>query len=168
MEEMLDFYTKVLGFDITDRGDFPHPEVEGSEIVFLSQVDTDHHQIAFVDGLRDENPPNSVHHFAFRVASLDDVKQMSERVTSDGRTEGTLPITHGNAWSVYFSDPEGNGIEVFTDSPWHIEQPQAAMWDIEKNNDEIQEQTRQDFESNPQYGPIEDYYNKRGAELKDR
>ena len=42
------------------------------------------------------------------------------------------------------------------------------MWDIEKNNDEIQEQTRQDFESNPQYGPIEDYYNKRGAELKDR
>ena len=84
MEEMLDFYTKVLGFDITDRGDFPHPEVEGSEIVFLSQVDTDHHQIAFVDGLRDENPPNSVHHFAFRVASLDDVKQMSERVTSDG------------------------------------------------------------------------------------
>ncbi len=79
-----------------------------------------------------------------------------------------MPITHGNAWSIYFSDPEGNGIEIFTDSPWHIEQPQASMWDMEKNNDAILEQTRQDFESNPQYGPIEDYYNKRGAELKDK
>ncbi len=168
MNEMVDFYTKVLGFDVTDRGQFPAPGAEDSEIVFLSQVDTDHHQFAFVDRLRDENPPNSVHHFAFRVNSLDDVKAMDARLAEDGRVESRLPLTHGNAWSIYFNDPEGNGIEIFCDSPWHVQQPQGMAWDRDKTNDEVLEQTQRDFESNPAFGPIADYYRKRATELKDR
>ncbi len=168
MNEMVDFYTKVLGFDVTDRGQFPAPGAEDSEIVFLSQVDTDHHQFAFVDRLRDENPPNSVHHFAFRVNSLDDVKAMDARLAEDGRVKNRLPITHGNAWSIYFEDPEGNGIEIFCDSPWHVQQPQATAWDRDKSNDEILDETRLAFESNPAFGAIEDFYRARARELKDR
>jgi catechol 2,3-dioxygenase len=166
MDTMLDFYTKVLGFQITDRGPFPGPG--SSEIVFMSQVDTDHHQMAFVDGLRDDNPPNSVHHFAFRVDSLDDVKRMNAKLAEDGRVKDRLPLTHGNAWSIYFADPEGNGIEVFCDSPWHVQQPQAALWDIDKSNDEILEETRRAYESDPAFGPIEDFYRERAKQLKDR
>lgn len=166
MDEMLDFYTNVLGFQITDRGSFPGPNE--SEIVFMSQVDTDHHQLAFVDGKRDENSPNSVHHFAFRVDSLDDVKRMDARLAEDGRVENRLPLTHGNAWSIYFSDPEGNGIEIFCDTPWHVRQPQGAVWDREKTNDEILGETRRSFESKPAFGPIEDFYRARTKELKDR
>ena len=44
MENMLDFYTNVLGFQITDRGAIAGKG--SSEIVFMSQVDTDHHQMA--------------------------------------------------------------------------------------------------------------------------
>ena len=166
VDEMLDFYTKVLGFQITDRGAFPGPGE--SEIVFLSQVDTDHHQLAFVGGQRDENAPNSVHHFAFRVDSLDDVKRLDARLAEDGRVEKRLPLTHGNAWSIYFSDPEGNGIEVFCDTPWHVQQPQGSVWDREKSNEEILDETRQKFESLPAFGPIEDFYRARASELKDR
>ncbi|MCP3985504.1 MAG: hypothetical protein GY723_14030 [bacterium] len=168
MNEMVDFYTKVLGFDVTDRGQFPAPGAEDSEIVFLSQVDTDHHQFAFVDRLRDENPPNSVHHFAFRVNSLDDVKIMDARLAEDGRVESRLPLTHGNAWSIYFNDPEGNGIEIFCDSPWHVQQPQGTIWDKDMPNDQILDETRKGFESNPAFGPIEGYYQTRTKELKDR
>ena len=32
-------------------------------------------------------------------------------------------MNHGNAWSVYFRDPEGNRIEIFCDTEWYIEQP---------------------------------------------
>jgi catechol 2,3-dioxygenase-like lactoylglutathione lyase family enzyme len=168
MEEMLDFYTKVLGFQITDRGPFPAPAAGDSEIVFLSQVDTDHHQLAFLDGKRDENPPNSVDHFAFRVDSLDDVKCMDKRLAEDGRVKNRLPLTHGNAWSIYFADPEGNAIEIFCDSPWHVQQPQGTLWDRDKPNEEILEETRRVFESNPEFGPIEDFYRTRAKELKDR
>ncbi len=168
MDEMIDFYTKVLGFQVTDRGPFPAPDAAGSEIAFLSQVDTDHHQIAFVDNRKDESPPNSVDHFAFRVDSLDDVKRMDEVLAEDGRVPNRLPLTHGNAWSIYFADPEGNGIEVFCDSPWHVQQPQATVWDREKSNDEIFETTRGDFQSNPEFGPINDFYRARAKDLKDR
>lgn len=168
MEAMIDFYTNVLGFEITDRGQFPAQDGDGSEIVFLSQVDTDHHQLAFVNKKRDENPPNSVDHFAFRVDSLDDVKRMDKRLAEDGRVENRLPLTHGNTWSIYFADPEGNGIEIFCDSPWHVQQPQATIWHRDKSNDEIFEETRRGFESNPEFGSIEDFYRKRAEELKDR
>ncbi len=168
MDEMLDFYTKVLGFQITDRGPFPGPNAGDSEIVFMSQVDTDHHQFAFVDGIRDENPPNSVHHFAFRVDSLDDVKQMDARLEKDGRVKNRLPLTHGNAWSIYFADPEGNGIEIFCDTPWHVRQPQGKPWDRDKSNDEILDETRRDFEDDPAFGPIEDFYQTRAKELNEK
>ena len=131
----------------------------------MSQVAGDHHQIAFLNAGRDENPPNSVNHFAFRVASLDDVKEMKVRLDEDGRTENILPLTHGNTWSIYFADPEGNGIEIFCDSPWHVSQPQGKSWDVEKSNEEIESETRRAFENEAGFSPIGDYYESRRKAL---
>jgi catechol 2,3-dioxygenase len=152
MENMLGFYTGVLGFRITDRG--PLGEEGGPQIVFMSQVDSDHHQIAFLDVRKDQDPPNSVNHFAFRVENLDDVKQMNAQLKEDGRASNLNPLTHGNAWSIYFSDPEGNGIEVFCDTPWHVQQPQARPWDIDQPNDAVVESTRVMFEQVAGFAPI--------------
>ena len=124
---MLGFYTGVLGFRITDRG--PLGEEGGPEIVFMSQVETDHHQLAFLPIRKGDEPSNSLDHMAFRVDSLADVRTMGETLKADGRATGLAPVTHGNAWSYYFKDPEGNGIEVFCDTPWHVAQPQAKAWD---------------------------------------
>ena len=41
---MLDFYTRVLGFEITDRG----PSEQGPDIIFLSQNPEEHHQLAML------------------------------------------------------------------------------------------------------------------------
>lgn len=155
MDNMLDFYTNVLGFRISDRGPLGK---RGEEIVFMTQVDTDHHQIAFLGVRKDDKPSNSVHHFAFRVERLDDVKAMNEKLVADGRATHINPLTHGNAWSVYFSDPEGNGIEVFCDTPWHVQQPHARPWQIEAPNDEVVAETRAAFEHEPGFGPIEAFY----------
>ena len=156
IDSMIDFYTKILGFRISDRG--PLAGDGSPEIVFMSQVPTDHHQLAFVGAGRDDNPPNSVNHFAFRVESLDDVKEMKARLDDDGRAQNIRPLTHGNAWSVYFTDPEGNGIEVFCDSPWHVAQPQVGTWNSDASNEEIEAQTRRDFEKEPQFGSIDAFY----------
>src|SRR3954469_1783608 len=165
MDAMLDFYTGLLGFEITDRGPLGRP---GSpEIVFLSQVDTDHHQLAFMSNRSDDRPPNSVDHFAFRVDSLADVKEMIGRLEADERATRLRPVTHGNAWSIYFRDPEGNGIEVFCDSPWHVQQPVADAWDPAKDLDVVIDETRNAYASNAQFGPIEDFYAARRAHLAD-
>lgn len=166
LDAMLAFYTEVLGFEITDRGPLGRP---GSpEIVFLSQVDTDHHQLAFVPTRSGDEPPNSVDHFAFRVDSLEDVQEMIGRLQGDERATKLRPVTHGNAWSIYFRDPEGNGIEVFCDSPWHVTQPKADAWDPGRPLDEVVATTRAAYEADPGFGPIDDFYAARRQHLAER
>ena len=166
MEPMLDFYTKVLGFEITDRG--PVGPEDGPEIVFMSQVPSDHHQLAFLSVRKDNDPPNSVNHFAFRVDSIDDVRAMTGRLTDDGRAGNLNPMTHGNAWSIYFSDPEGNGLEVFCDTPWHVQQPQGRPWDMSKNNEEVTAETHEAFAAEPGFEPIADFYKAHAEHLRKR
>ena len=165
MPNMLDFYTNVLGFHVTDRG--PLGADDSPEIVFMSQVDTDHHQLAFLNVRKGEEASNSVNHFAFRVAELDEVKQMNTRLQEDGRATKLNPLTHGNAWSIYFSDPEDNGIEVFCDTPWHVSQPQVRPWDIGQSNEEVIATTRAEFENEPGFGPIEAFYDGHRESMKD-
>lgn len=168
LDAMLDFYTNVLGFEVTDRGPIPGPDGKETELVFMSQVPTDHHQIALQPGRETVEPSNSVNHDAFRVSSLDDVKEMARRVEADGRSKFILPLSHGNAWSVYFTDPEGNGIEVFVDSPFHVRQPAARPWSLEMSEAELREQTQKDYGDTPEFGPIEDFYARRTKELAGR
>ena len=46
-------------------------------------------------------------------------------------------MTHGNAISVYFRDPEGNRIEVFIDTPWHVQQPLRQPIDLSLPDQEL-------------------------------
>lgn len=153
LETMLDFYEGVLGFQVSDRGPIGKP---GSlEIVFTTQVSSDHHQIAFFPVRTDEAESNNLEHMAFRVASLADVREMIERLGKDGRASDIGTVTHGNAWSVYFRDPEGNRIEVFCDTPWHVQQPEIVPWDPAMSDEELIEYTRNHFSSKPEFGPME-------------
>jgi catechol 2,3-dioxygenase len=67
-------------------------------------------------------------------------------------------VNHGNAWSVYFKDPEGNGIEVFCDSPWAVRQPQAKPWDLSLTEEQLRRQTEAQFRDAPGFKPIDEFY----------
>ena len=166
LDAMLDFYTGVLGFEVTDRGKLG-PE-SGPDIVFMSQVESDHHQLAFVPTRQGEEPSNSVNHMAFRVSSLAEVREAAEKLEKDGRAAAIAAITHGNAWSVYFQDPEGNGIEIFVDTPWHVKQPQARPWDMSMGDAELEDWTKAEFEKAPEFGAIEAFYARRAQQLRGR
>ena len=165
MDTMLDFYTGVLGFEVTDQG-----AIGDTRVTFMSQVETDHHQLAFLERAapRETRAPGNVGHFAFRAQSLDEVKALHRRLQEDERIKGVNPVTHGNAWSVYFADPEGNGIEVFCDTPWHTRQPAGGTWDPAQSDDDIRQSTRQAFENEDGFGPIEDFYRSRAEHLAER
>jgi catechol-2,3-dioxygenase len=47
------------------------------------------------------------------------------------------PVTHGNAISTYFRDPEGNRLEVFIDMPWHVPQPFRIPLEMKKSDEDL-------------------------------
>ena len=165
LERMIGFYTDVLGFEVTDRGPLNLGGNE-TEIVFLSQTATHHHQIAFAGGRGEIGRSNSVDHLAFRASgTLDDLRALKARLETDSDVKAIRPITHGNAWSVYFRDPEGNGVEVFIDTPWHVKQPQGRPLDLAKADDEITAWTQETFKDEGGFGPIDEFYERRSEHL---
>jgi catechol 2,3-dioxygenase len=136
LARMEDFYTRVLGLLVSDRGQVPG----GSNLVFLSRDPDEHHQIVLATG----RPPgvefNVVNQMSFKVAGLVDLKAMHARAREEGIKQFRV-VTHGNAWSVYFADPEGNRLEVFVDTPWHTPQPVVEPFDIEAPVEVIERET---------------------------
>lgn len=134
LPKMVDFYTDVVGLKVTDRsGD--------DRICFLSADPRDHHQMLMVRGRTSGKEDKHFNHIAFRVDSLSQVKDVYSRVKDHPEVSNVSPLTHGNAWSVYFNDPEGNRTEVFVDTPWHCQQPFAEPIDLDKTEEEIAEDT---------------------------
>lgn len=174
LQTMLDFYTDVLQFDIVDRGplNLPNrgdlPPVE-SEIVFLSQDPNNHHQLAMLP-VRDDEPDGSpvgpVDHMAFVAADVQGVRDLAKTLTDSGI--GIRPVSHGNTWSCYFKDPEGNGVEVYANTPFHVNQPQVRPVDLFLDDDELLAWTTDTFADEPGFGPMDDYESQRAEQLAER
>lgn len=157
LDTMLGFYTETLGFKVTDRG--PIGE-NAPDIVFMSQNPDEHHQLAMIAVRKDSAPSNSVNHFAFRTHNFIDIKNLHGILKSiDGIKIN--PLSHGNTLSIYFNDPEGNGIEVFWDTPWHVAQPQGQPWDINLDEAEAVRWVEQTFAGESSFEPREHYYERR-------
>src|SRR5947207_7429730 len=52
-----------------------------------------------------------------------------------------VQISHGNAWSIYFKDPEGNRVELFVDTPWYTPQPCREPLDRTKPVEQLMKET---------------------------
>lgn len=152
LDAMILFYCETLGFRVADRG-MIGPE---QEIAFLSGSSSDHHQLGLMTG-RGGGDRGSLDHNAFRVESVADVQTMVARIEADDRIGPGFPVTHGNAVSVYFRDPEDNGIEVFCDTPWHVRQPQVKGWDTTASPDEVLAAVERDFRDEPEFTSMADY-----------
>jgi catechol 2,3-dioxygenase len=156
------FYTDVLGFRVTDRG-----HINGDiEAVFLSQDPDNHHQIALAGTLKDNDGGRNLGHVAFRMESLDALRALKKRLASEGIAIGR-ELSHGNAWSLYFTDPEGNGVECFVDTPFHVSQPQGKPTDIYLDNEALLDRTREDFLQEPEFGPFADWQEAMRRKLAD-
>jgi catechol 2,3-dioxygenase-like lactoylglutathione lyase family enzyme len=125
---MEDFYTRLLGFTVTDRGDLETPRGKVF-LVFLSRDPKEHHQIVLASGRPGELGFNPINQISFRMADFAGLREMHRRLQAEGVAE-LSPVSHGNALSVYFRDPEGNRIELFIDTPWYVTQPLRVPMDM--------------------------------------
>ena len=153
LDSMLEFYCGTLGFHVTNRGTVG----ADGEMAFVSQDPGEHHQMVFVSGMpQPEHQFVMVDHLAFRTGSLDDLRALDARLDEAG-VEGVIPINHGNAWSLYFNDPEGNGLECFVDSPFHVAQPFADALDLSAADATIEADTRAKIQDDSEFQPLADW-----------
>ncbi|MAE97017.1 MAG: glyoxalase [Deltaproteobacteria bacterium] len=166
IETMVAFYTELLGLDITDRGKLPIPG--DPEIVFLSSDPEEHHQIALVEGRQDGGIEGGVlNQISFHVKNLTELRAIKAAAENAGVTR-FMPMTHGRGWSVYFPDPEGNLIECFVDTPWHVRQPVVDALDLSQTDEEILAQTETTYGGTPDFQPMEEWKRALAQRLAER
>lgn len=151
LEKMERFYTGLLGFFVTDRGVLPGPAGE-VRLVFLSRNPDEHHQIVLASGRPETLDFNVINQISLRADSLATLRNLHERLA---RTEAhdIQPVTHGNAVSVYFRDPEGNRLEIFIDTPWYVNQPMRVAVDFSQTDAQLMRSVETHARSLPGFEP---------------
>ena len=147
MNLMIEYYVRMLGLMLTDRG----PYYRGGEIAFLSRKADEHHQVVFASG-RPANEKSSINQISFLVKDLATLRKYYADFSAEG-VPGLDPINHGNAWSLYWPDPEGNRLEVYCPTPWHVQQPFANKFDLALAEDVIHAQTYDMIKIDPSHCP---------------
>ncbi len=93
-----------------------------------------------VTGRPDTSGFNPIQQMSFMVDLLADLREVHKRSLALGATD-MRPVSHGNAWSIYFKDPEGNTVEAYLDTPFHVPQPHGEFLDLTKSDAEILRET---------------------------
>ncbi|MGH7895566.1 MAG: VOC family protein [Candidatus Binatia bacterium] len=149
LARMEDFYTRVLGMTVTDRGAVAGG---GAQLVFLTTDPSEHHQLVLASGRTEgtilEGPVlggsfgAAIFQLTFRLEDLATLRRVQHRLIVEGNTN-FVPLNHGNAWSLYTRDPEGNALELVVDSPWYVHQPCGELLDLALDDAEIFRQTEE-------------------------
>jgi catechol-2,3-dioxygenase len=151
VQRMEAFYTAFLGFVVTDRG-------EGADgMVFLSRSAKEHHQLVLNPRASRQAVQSPLDHISFRVASLADVRLFhSALVPAAG-----IPVdavSHGTTWSIYVRDPENNRLEIFTDTPWYVDQPCKFPNDLQLGDEALHAYTEDKIRLLPGFRPVEQWH----------
>lgn len=108
LERAREFYTKVLGLTITEHL---------GRYLFLS-YGHEHHDVALNEvGSEADRPKKTsvgLYHFAIEVATLSEFKAFYYRLQRFNVL--VRPRDQGISKTLYFEDPDGNGIELYVDT----------------------------------------------------
>ncbi len=147
IDAMEHFYVDVLGLTVTDRGD-----LGTTRLVFMSRDPEEHHQVVLASGRPPEPAFNPINQISFRVADVAALRALNRRLQA-ARAADLVAVTHGNAISVYFRDPEGNRLEVFFDTPWYCTQPLRVPVDLEQADETLLAQSEVLARAQPDFEP---------------
>ena len=120
-----DFYTRVMGLEITDE------DLEGRGMVFLSANPTEeHHEFVLMKGRTAPPDARLVQQISFKVDSLAELKAF-HRLFKEQEVPIERVVSHGIAFGMYGLDPEGNTIEVYYSTGLPVPQPHGEPIDLE-------------------------------------
>jgi catechol 2,3-dioxygenase len=162
MDRMIRFYTEVLGLSLTDRG---RGITFDNDLAFMSSDPEKHHEFVLASGRPRDAAFSTVMQASFAVGCLDDLRAVKAKALSNGAS-ALRALDHGNAWSIYFKDPEGNTVEVYLDTPFHVPQPHGDPLDLDMSDEEIMRVTEAACRNAPGFMPREDYVRRQAQTLR--
>ena len=148
LEKMRDFYERVIGLTVTDEDE------EQGIVFFSSRPGVEHHEFVLQRGRT--APPGSLlpHQVSWRVDSVETLQMYHHRFKAEG-VPVQQEVTHGNAYGIYFFDPEGNRGEVYLRIPRDVRQPFRKTLNLEQPAAEVNaEAERLLRDGAPAYQPV--------------
>ena len=131
-----DFYSRVMGLEIADE------DIEGRGMVFLSaHPDEEHHEFVIMKGRSGDADAQVIQQLSFKVDTLAELKEF-HTVFKDEGVEIQRTVSHGNAFGMYATDPEGNTIEVYYKTGFPVPQPHGDPVDLDASEEELIEIAR--------------------------
>ncbi|MBX6391235.1 MAG: VOC family protein [Frankia sp.] len=152
MDRMVGFYTGLLGLLVVDQGEFL-----GRRLTFLSRRADEHHQLVLASGRKvPEGEFALLSQLSFRLEDddLTSLRWFHEKALELG-VAGLEGRNHGNSWSIYFLDPEGNRLELYTATPWYVAQPWRVPLDLTESDQVIRERTKALIEETAIWSPVQ-------------
>lgn len=126
-----DFYTRVLGLVVADE------DLEGRGMIFLSaDPEREHHELVLMQGRVSAEGDRVIQQISFVVPGLDDLKEYHGRLEAEGARIDRI-VSHGNAFGMYFFDPEGNRVELYCKTGFAVPQPHGDPIDLGASNEEL-------------------------------
>ncbi|MQY06600.1 VOC family protein [Actinomadura macrotermitis] len=146
---MRDFYERVLGLTVTDE------DAELGIVFFSSRPDEEHHEFVLQTGRTAEPGAKQQHQISWRVETLEDIRAFHRTFQEEG-VEVQQEVTHGNAFGIYFFDPEGNRNEVYLRLDRDVRQPFRKSIDFGLPAEQIYaEADRLLADGGPAYQPVQ-------------
>ncbi len=152
LDNMSDFYMRVLGFVQTDGG----IASTGIGIRFFTRDVKSHHQFVLASG-RPDGSYNMVNQISLCLETLDDLRAYDEIIKNESQATKLIYIDHGISWSLYFDDPEGNWVELTVNSPFFSPQPFRDDLDLSMSDEEIIALTEQRCRAKPGFSTREEW-----------
>jgi catechol 2,3-dioxygenase-like lactoylglutathione lyase family enzyme len=126
-----DFYTRVMGLTVADE------DLEGRGMVFLSTDPVaEHHEFVLMKGRVTSDDARVIQQISFKVNSIDDMRTFKARIEAEELQIERI-VSHGNAFGMYFFDPEGNRLEVYYKTGYPVPQPHGDPLDLERSDAEL-------------------------------
>ncbi|MDA0735329.1 MAG: VOC family protein [Chloroflexi bacterium] len=129
--KMRDFYTRVIGLKVADE------DLDGRGMCFLSADPvSEHHEFVLMKGRNTPEEMQLVQQISFKVPTIQDLREYKERIEEENLKIDRI-VSHGNAFGMYFFDPEDNRVELYYRTGFPVPQPHGDPLDLSRSDEEL-------------------------------
>ena len=126
-----DFYTRVIGLSIADE------DLDGRGMCFMSADPvSEHHEFVLMKGRVSTDDTNTIQQISFKVPTIQDLRDYHKRLLDEDIKVERI-VSHGNAFGMYFFDPEGNRVELYYKTGFPVPQPHGDLIDLTRSDEEL-------------------------------
>ena len=125
-----DFYSRVIGLKIADEN------MERGMCFMSTDPVAEHHEFVIMKGRKAEADTNVIQQISFKVPSIQDLREYKTALEAENIKIERI-VSHGNAFGMYFFDPEGNRVELYYRTGMPVPQPHGDVIDLSRSDEEL-------------------------------